>query len=148
MIPIALILLVIASPFILYFLLIKAPIDSAKKRKFLRRNEGKTILCVTTSPKYDVFKDKFLNELTGIGIQDVVPFNCEIPNNMYDNYEWDGMIARGNGFPVLVTIRRKSIEQTSMKEDFHAFFKRKIDATKLIGSIKWKMKQNSQYEQH
>ncbi|HRG07250.1 MAG TPA: hypothetical protein PLJ08_01630, partial [Cyclobacteriaceae bacterium] len=125
--PLLLILLVLVIPFILYFVLIKGPIDLRKKKQFLSRNKGKVILCVTTSGKYNNFKTKFANELSTIGVNDTVAFNGEIPNNMYDNYDWDQLIKRENGFPLLLHVRNKEIIQIPLKTDFQAFFKKEID---------------------
>lgn len=138
-IPIAVVVFTLSLPWILYHILVKAPLDNSKKRKFLKRNEGKMLLCVTTSMKYNSFKSDFINELKGIGINDVAVFNGEIPNNKYDNYDWDQLIKRERGFPILLQIHREGISQTSLKADFQAFFKKEIDSTQLLGSIKWKM---------
>lgn len=138
-IPILVVVLVLSSPWLLYFFLIKEPLENSKRKKFLKRNEGKTLICVTTSVKYNSFKENFINELKEIGIDEVVVFNGEIPNNNYDNYDWDRLIKREKGFPLLLQIQNKVIEQTPLKTDFQAFFKKEIDLTQLLGSIKWKI---------
>lgn len=91
------------------------------------------------SGKYQNFKTKFANEILTIGVNDTVAFNGEIPNNSYDSYVWDQLINRGMGFPLLIKIHSKGISQTPLKDDFQAFFKKEIDLTQLLGSMKWKM---------
>lgn len=137
--PLLLVLLILAIPFILYFVLVRGPIDSYKKKQFLIRNKGKVILCVTTSSKYQNFKTVFFNQLFDIGINDVVVFNCQIPNNTYDSFDWDHLITRAKGFPLLLQIHQTQINQFALKTDFQAFFKKQIDLTQLLDSIKGKI---------
>jgi hypothetical protein len=137
--PLLLLLLVLAIPFILYFVLVRGPIDSYKKKQFLARNNGKVILCVTTSRKYQNFKTILIDQLFEIGVNDVVVFNNQIPNNIYDNFDWDHLITRGKGFPLLLQIHKTQINQFALKPDFQSFFKKEIDLTQLLSSIKEKM---------
>lgn len=58
--PLLLVLLVLAIPFVLYFVLIKGPIDSRKKKQFLARNDGKIILCVTKAVSIRISKPNLL----------------------------------------------------------------------------------------
>jgi len=73
-----------------------------------------------------------------LGIDDIVLFDATKPNNQYDGFEWDTMISRSHGFPVLVRIESKNILQQSLKEEFRWYFKKEIDFVQLKGCIKRK----------
>jgi hypothetical protein len=76
----------------------------------------------------------FKNEL--LGIHEVVVFDPTKPNNHYDGFEWDGMISRNLGFPILLNFTEEQISQHSLKNEFTAFFKKEIDWIQLKGCIK------------
>ncbi|MEO0554621.1 MAG: hypothetical protein AAF149_15560 [Bacteroidota bacterium] len=128
-------------PGIIYLIGFKLPYDSLKKRQFLKRNYGKIILCITTSYKYDhltrYHKDKF-NE---IGIDHIVEFDGAKPNNVYDGYDWDILINRVKGFPILIFFAHNELIQLPMKSDFRSFFKREIDLEVLIDILKFNITQ-------
>lgn len=135
-IPIALIILILASPFILYMSVVKGPIHSFKRRKFLKRNSGKVVLCISPGRKYKLFREAHNDELVAMGIHDIIVFDPTRPNNYYDGFEWDGMISRNLGFPILLTFTEKHVIQSSLKNEFIAFFKKEIDLIQLKGCIK------------
>ncbi|HEY8935122.1 MAG TPA: hypothetical protein VIM65_07875 [Cyclobacteriaceae bacterium] len=135
-IPIALIILILASPVILYLSIVKGPILSLKRRKFLKRNSGKIILCISPGGKYKLFQSTYHDELMSIGIHDIVVFDPTKPNNHYDHFKWDGMISRSLGFPILLKFTEDQVTQQSLKNEFIAFFKKEIDLIQLKGCIK------------
>lgn len=117
-IPIILALLIVFSPVILYFLIVKAPILSFQKKAFLKRNAGKQILCISPGRKFQVFHSTYRNEILSLGIDDIIVFDATKPNNQYDGFDWDAMISRGAGFPLLVSMEGKAISQQSLKKEF------------------------------
>ena len=76
------------------------------------------------------------------GIDNVVEFDCEKSTNRFDDFEWDQLISRDAGFPLLVKFRKDAINQRSLKNDFNAFFKNEIDWVQLKGTIKKIAKSN------
>ncbi|MEO0553411.1 MAG: hypothetical protein AAF149_09450 [Bacteroidota bacterium] len=140
-IPIILIVMVLIVPGIIYYLGFKLPYDSFKKRQFLKRNYGKIILCITNSTKYNALKKYYESKLHEIGIDDIVEFDGVKPNNIYDNYEWDILICRAKGFPILIFFAGKELIQLPMKSDFCSFFKKEIDLDVLIDILKFNITQ-------
>jgi hypothetical protein len=138
-VPIGIAAFVLISPWIFYQVAIKAPIDLWRKRKFLKRNNGKVILCITTSARYRNWLASYADDLRQLGINEVVVFNSEITTNQYDNYEWDSLIGRSNGFPILLQFHLKGIDQIPLKVAFQSFFKNEIDGTQLLEFIKSRM---------
>lgn len=135
-IPILLVLLIIFSPFILYFLVIKTPILAFQEKAFLKRNAGKRILCTSTGRKFREFQSVYRGEILSLGIDEIVVFDANRPNNQYD---WDRMISRRPGFPLLVSIDRRSLSQQSLKNEFITFFKKEVDWTYLKAYIETKL---------
>jgi hypothetical protein len=122
---------------LLYVLLIRAPIDSRNRKKFLLRNNGKIILCITDAAKYDPLTPTLRIALVDNHvIHDIVIFDGTISNNKYDGFDWDTMISRESGFPFLVEICANKLRQHNLKSEFDAFFKKEIDSTQLLGVIK------------
>lgn len=140
-IPIVLIIMVLILPGLVYYLGFKLPYDSFKKRQFLKRNYGKIILCITNSTKYNALKKYNESKLHEIGIDDIVEFDGAKPNNTYDNYEWDILISRAKGFPILIFFAGKKLIQLPMKSDFRSFFKKEIDLDVLIDILKFNITQ-------
>jgi hypothetical protein len=140
--PFVVVFLVFFSPVLLYFLLIHGPVSTFKKYKFLKRNAGKRILCVSAGRKFQTWRADHWEEILVLGIDDVVVFDSKIADNQYDNFEWDRMIARDAGFPVLITINGTVITQQSLKIEFLSFFKKEIDWMQLQEFIRRKVDGN------
>ncbi len=135
-IPISVVVLVLLSPYILYMSVVKGPIHTFKQRRFLDRNAGKIVLCTSPGGKYKLFREAHIEELVSIGIHDVIVFDPTRPNNYYDGFEWDGLISRNLGFPILIKFTSEKIIQQSMKNEFITFFKKDMDLIQLKGCIK------------
>lgn len=142
--PIALAILILFSPVLLYFLIIHGPVSAFKKYRFLKRNAGKRILCVSTGRKYQVWWTDYREEILALGIDDVVVFDSNRSDNQYDNFTWDAMILRDAGFPVLIHINDKVITQHSLKVEFLSFFKKEVDWKQLQEYIKRKVDGNEE----
>lgn len=130
-IPIALIILILASPIIAYLAIVKGPVLAFKRRKFLKRNAGKIVLCTSPGGKYKRFREAHIGELVSMGIHDVVVFDPTRPNNYYDGFEWDGLISRNLGFPIIVKFTSEKIIQQSLKNEFISFFKKEMHLIQL-----------------
>ena len=129
-IPILLALFVVVSPFLL-FMVADSFLISQERKRFIKRNSGKKVLCVSPGRKYQQLCKQRRAELLVMGIDDIVVFDSGKRNNRYDNFEWDQMIAREKGFPVLVEFRRRSIMQLSFKNEFRAFMQREVNWREL-----------------
>lgn len=138
-IPLALIFVVLCSPFILYMSIVKGPILSFKRRKFLRRNSGKVLLCVSPGGKYKTFQSIYHDEIKSLGVYEIVVFDPTKASNQYDGFDWDTMISRNIGFPILLNFNAEQIVQQSLKSEFLAYFKKEIDWIQLKGCIKIKI---------
>jgi len=138
-VPIVLALLIIFSPVLLYFFVVRAPIDTFQKNAFLKRNADKKILCVSRGRKFQTLLSRYRDEILGLGVDEIVLFDASSPNNRYDGFEWNSMISRVSGFPVLVTINGKALSQESLKVEFMSYFKKEIDWVELKRCIKRKV---------
>jgi hypothetical protein len=119
--------------------IIKVPVLAYHKNAFFKRNAGKKILCISPGRKFQIFYSQYRQEILSLGIDDIVLFDATKPNNQYDSFEWDTMISRSHGFPVLVRTDSGKISQQSLKEEFRWYFKKEIDIIQLKGCIKRKV---------
>jgi hypothetical protein len=138
-VPIVAALLILFSPLLLFFFFVKGPILIFKKNSFLKRHEGKQILCTSPGRKLHVFHSAYRSDILSLGIDDIVVFDATKPNNKYDGFEWDPLIFRGPGFPLLISISGGKIFQQSLKSEFSGYFKKEIDWVQLKGCIKRKV---------
>lgn len=138
-IPIALLLVIVCSPVILYLSVVKGPIFSFKRRKFLKRNSGKILLCISPGAKYKELQSAYNDEIKSLGVYEIVVFDPTKPNNQYDGFDWDTMISRNLGFPILVNFNTEQIIQESLKSEFRSYFKKEIDWIELKSCIKGKV---------
>ena len=93
----------------------------------------------STGRKFRQFESAYRGEILSLGIDEIVVFDASRPNNQYDGFDWDRMISRRSGFPLLVSIDRRSLSQQSLKNEFIAFFRKEIDWTYLKAYIKTKV---------